>query len=78
MSNDCSTCRYRTDEECRRYPPQLIDEGDMSYASVFPDCLNKGGCGEWRETIEEEHRKFTKRNQRRIDYWKAQAERSTQ
>jgi hypothetical protein len=52
----CDECRFMVPEngtetgECRRYPPQIIDDADDAgrYTSVFPVVLLDEWCGEYQ------------------------------
>lgn len=47
----CQTCRWwnRLDDEngeCRRYPPQVVQDGD-----AFPVMESEDWCGEWTDSL---------------------------
>lgn len=59
----CGTCRYASglsdfvekgtdaDFECRRYPPQVVVDGDR-FCSEYPVVSEYGWCGEHRGKVE--------------------------
>lgn len=55
----CETCFcYEKETDivgwCRRYPPQLVYEGDGNFDSTFPSVTPASWCAEWTEKDEVE------------------------
>lgn len=44
VKDECITCRFRVGPRCRRYPPQMMEDGIARFPNVGADDW----CGEYQ------------------------------